>query len=92
MNVFPQPSSKYEYHFCQLAPIRSLLDKRICCSFYVGCQSLAFIREQTVNMFVEITYFPMTEYKARAEPELLFDPSCIIYGGDGLIEALLESH
>ena len=34
----------------------------------------------------------MTEYKARAEPELLFDPSCIIYGGDGLIEALLESH
>lgn len=53
---------------------------------------LAFIREQTVNMFVEITYFPTTEYKARAEPELLFDPSCLIYGGDGLIEALLESH
>lgn len=64
------------------------------CSFYVGCQLLSFTREQTVNMLTEITYFFATEYKARAraEPERLFDPSCIIYRRDGLIEALLESH
>ncbi len=53
----PDIIPKHEYDFCQLAFIKSVLDKRRVSGLYVGFQLLSFVREQTVNMFTEITYF-----------------------------------